>query len=298
MDLIKIGKYIAGKRKDLGMTQKQLAEKLGMSDKSVSKWERGVCLPDVSVYSELCLILGISINEFLAGEDIPQENIAKKSEENLIGVATDSKHKQRRLKLIISVLLVITVLAFSVIGMSVYKSNRPQNYITPVAEDSIEMETARLLAGPDGAFVYKFTTTDEYKSLKLYISEYQAGELINKESVELGFNGIGSSQEGEILIVPDFKNFEIKIVISAGVKVSSEVPILVDVPNREYYGRSATGINEITNIRYDEEQALLSLIYDEGEMWVLDINDLMSSETDSLSKNDFVYFFSFEFCKE
>lgn len=298
MDLIKIGKYIAGKRKDLGMTQKQLAEKLGMSDKSVSKWERGVCLPDVSVYSELCLILGISINEFLAGEDIPQENIAKKSEENLIGVATDSKHKQRRLKLIISVLLVITVLAFSVIGMSVYKSNRPQNYITPVAEDSIEMETARLLAGPDGAFVYKFTTTDEYKSLKLYISEYQAGELINKEPVELGFNGIGSSQEGEILIVPDFKNFEIKIVISAGGKVSSEVPILVDVPNREYYGRSATGINEITNIRYDEEQALLSLIYDEGEMWVLDINDLMSSETDSLSKNDFVYFFSFEFCKE
>ena len=50
MDLIKIGKYIAGKRKSLGMTQKQLAEKLGMSDKSVSKWERGVCLPDVSLY--------------------------------------------------------------------------------------------------------------------------------------------------------------------------------------------------------------------------------------------------------
>ena len=57
MDLIKIGKYIAGKRKSLGMTQKQLAEKLGMSDKSVSKWERGVCLPDVSVYKELCSIL-------------------------------------------------------------------------------------------------------------------------------------------------------------------------------------------------------------------------------------------------
>ena len=54
MDLIKIGKYIAGKRKELGMTQRQLAEKLGMSDKSVSKWERGVCLPDVSVYKGRC----------------------------------------------------------------------------------------------------------------------------------------------------------------------------------------------------------------------------------------------------
>ena len=74
MDLVKIGKYIAGKRKALGMTQKQLAEKLNMSDKSVSKWERGICLPDVSVYMELCEILGISINEFLAGEDIDAEN--------------------------------------------------------------------------------------------------------------------------------------------------------------------------------------------------------------------------------
>ena len=48
MDLVKIGKYISEKRKNLGMTQKQLAEKIGMSDKSVSKWERGICLPDVS----------------------------------------------------------------------------------------------------------------------------------------------------------------------------------------------------------------------------------------------------------
>ena len=47
MDTVKIGKYIAGKRKALGMTQAQVAEKLGMSDKSVSKWERGICLPDV-----------------------------------------------------------------------------------------------------------------------------------------------------------------------------------------------------------------------------------------------------------
>ena len=84
MDLIKIGKYIAFKRKEQGLTQKQLAEKLNMSDKSVSKWERGICLPDVSVYLELCKILDISINEFLAGEDIPKETIEQKAEENII----------------------------------------------------------------------------------------------------------------------------------------------------------------------------------------------------------------------
>lgn len=77
MDIVKIGKYIARRRKILGLTQKQVAERLGMSDKSVSKWERGICMPDVSVYTQLCDILGISINEFIAGEDISEENTIK-----------------------------------------------------------------------------------------------------------------------------------------------------------------------------------------------------------------------------
>ena len=79
MDQIKIGKYIAGKRKDKGMTQVQLAETLGVTDKSVSKWERGICLPDVSNYTELCKQLDISLNEFFAGEDIPAESILQQS---------------------------------------------------------------------------------------------------------------------------------------------------------------------------------------------------------------------------
>lgn len=64
MNQAKIGKYIAKKRRELGLTQVQLAEKIGMSDKSVSKWERGICLPDVSIYTEICRILGITVNEF------------------------------------------------------------------------------------------------------------------------------------------------------------------------------------------------------------------------------------------
>ncbi|WP_155832714.1 helix-turn-helix domain-containing protein [Butyrivibrio sp. AE3006] len=132
MDLVKIGRYIAGKRKELGMTQKQLAEKLGMSDKSVSKWERGVCLPDVSVYSELCGVLGISINEFIAGEDLSQETIVQKSEENIMGVATDSKNKQKFLKRTICVLLIVSILALSIIGVIIYKALKPRNFIEPL----------------------------------------------------------------------------------------------------------------------------------------------------------------------
>lgn len=163
MDLVKIGKYIASKRKSLGMTQKQLAEKLGMSDKSVSKWEWGVCLPDVSVYKELCSILGISLNEFLAGEDIAQENIIQKSETNIIEVIRDNINKQKCLKVMKCILVFIFICVVSVIGFTIYHLKKPQNYISPVAKDSIEMQTAELLAGSDGLFVYK---PSEYSGAK------------------------------------------------------------------------------------------------------------------------------------
>ena len=234
MDLIKIGKYIAGKRKDLGMTQRQLADKLNMSDKSISKWERGVCLPDVSVYSDLCHILGISINEFLSGEDIAKEDLIQKSEENILGVAADSKRRQKYLKAIICVLLVISVLALSIVGLSIYRATRPQNYMAPVDKESIEMETAKLLSGPDGAYIYNFTTTDEYKRLRLFFSEYRSGILQNKENMELGFEDVGSPEFGKILIIPDFDRFVIKIIIAAdGAKCSTEIPILENVVDRE-----------------------------------------------------------------
>ena len=186
MDLVKIGKYIAGKRKNLGLTQKQLAEKIGMSDKSVSKWERGICLPDVSLYFDLCSILGISINEFLAGEDIVHENIEKKSEENIISVVTDSKRTQKSLKYIICALLILSILTTAVIATSLYRAYRPMNYITPMAGNSVEMQTVNLIAGPDGANAYQFTTTDKFARLKIYYSEYHQGKLLNKEPIEIG----------------------------------------------------------------------------------------------------------------
>ena len=74
MDLIKIGKYIASKRKALGLTQAQLAEKLGMSSKSVSKWERGRGFPDISLIETLAETLQVSVPELLSGEQIINAN--------------------------------------------------------------------------------------------------------------------------------------------------------------------------------------------------------------------------------
>ena len=300
MDLIKIGKYIAGKRKNLGMTQKQLAEKIGMSDKSVSKWERGICLPDVSLYFDLCSILGISINEFLAGEDIVHENIEKKSEENIISVVTDSKRKQKSLKYIICALLILSILTISLIATFLYRAYRPMNFITPMDENSVEMQTVNLIAGPDGANAYQFTTTDKFARLKIYYSEYHQGKLLNKEPIEIGFEGMDSPKNGGIIIVPDYDHAVIKLVVwtDDGSKSSVDLPLMEGVEGREYYIRSQSRIEGKPEIIYDFEDVLLGLAYDKDEITVPNLLDLLLGKTDAYSGNEYIYLFSYEFCKK
>ena len=74
MNQIKIGKFIAKKRKEQGYTQMQLAEKLGITDRAVSKWETGKSLPDASIMLELCGLLKITVNDLLCGEVVSMEN--------------------------------------------------------------------------------------------------------------------------------------------------------------------------------------------------------------------------------
>lgn len=298
MDLVKIGKYIAGKRKALGMTQKQLAEKLNMSDKSVSKWERGICLPDVSVYMELCEILGISINEFLAGEDIDAENVEKKSEDNIIQVTKDSKKKQKNLKSILAVVTTFAVIMVLVLGaVFVHKVMQPKNYITAVDRTSAEMKTAELLSGADGAYLFNFYAKEEYKTLTIYLSEYQAGELINKCKVaDLDYDGIESAKRGVIAVIPDFELFRVKLIIADDYsKCSTDFPILENVENREYYGRSATQVEGEVPIQRDTEQGLMALIYGEDGLEAIPVKEM--EQGNFREKNDYVYYLSFRFGK-
>lgn len=298
MDLVKIGKHIAGKRKALGMTQKQLAEKLNMSDKSVSKWERGICLPDVSVYMELCEILGISINEFLAGEDIDAENVEKKSEDNIIQVTKDSKKKQKNLKSILAVVTTFAVIMVLVLGaVFVHKVMQPKNYITAVDRTSAEMKTAELLSGADGAYLFNFYAKEEYKTLTIYLSEYQAGELINKSKVaDLDYDGIESAKRGVIAVIPDFELFRVKLIIADDYsKCSTDFPILENVENREYYGRSATQVEGEVPIQRDTEQGLMALIYGEDGLEAIPVKEM--EQGNFREKNDYVYYLSFRFGK-
>ena len=95
MDQLKIGKFIADCRKRKNLTQMQLAEKLGITDKAVSKWERGVAMPDTLIMLELCDILGISVNELLSGEKIDMENNNQKTEQLLLDMAKELEKKNK-----------------------------------------------------------------------------------------------------------------------------------------------------------------------------------------------------------
>lgn len=97
MNLDKIGKFISKCRKDKKLTQEQLSEKLGISDRAVSKWERGLCLPDASIMLPLCEILGINVNELLSGEMINNKDYNKKAEENLLEMAKKEEEQNKKM---------------------------------------------------------------------------------------------------------------------------------------------------------------------------------------------------------
>ena len=95
MDQIKIGRFIADCRKKAHLTQMQLAEKLGITDKAISKWERGIAMPDSSIMLELCDILCISVNELLCGERISMETSNQKNEQILLDMAKEAEQKNK-----------------------------------------------------------------------------------------------------------------------------------------------------------------------------------------------------------
>lgn len=124
MDQIKIGKFINRKRKENGITQSELAEKLGISDRAISKWENGICLPDVDNMIELCKIYNITINDLLSGEVVDMKDNEKKLEENLLEMTRIKEQGDKELLtleifigVIVSIILIVCVLVASYVDM-------------------------------------------------------------------------------------------------------------------------------------------------------------------------------------
>lgn len=116
MDQIKIGKFIAERRKKIGLTQMQLGEMLGITDRAVSKWENGRSLPDSSIMLELCRILEITVNDLLCGEVITVDNYKEKLEKNMLEMVKQKEENDKKLlsvEILIGILSMIILLGFT-----------------------------------------------------------------------------------------------------------------------------------------------------------------------------------------
>lgn len=119
MDQVKIGKFISECRKNVGLTQKQLAEKLCITDRAVSKWETGKALPDSAIMLELCLILKITVNDLLSGEVVSMDNYNKELEKKLLEMVEQKEKADKRLlnmEIIIGVICIVFMLTLTAIA--------------------------------------------------------------------------------------------------------------------------------------------------------------------------------------
>ena len=111
MDQIKIGKFIAECRKKNNLTQMQLAEKLNITDRAISKWENGKAMPDSSIMLDLCNILKISVNELLSGEMISMENKNEKQEQLLLDMAKETEEKNKIIWTSMWVIMIVSMIS-------------------------------------------------------------------------------------------------------------------------------------------------------------------------------------------
>lgn len=116
MDQSKTGKFIAQERRAQNLTQRQLADKLAISDKTVSKWECGKGLPEISLMLPLCEILQITVNDLLSGEKVAEGDYQKKAEENMMDLIRENAENKERMTLSI-ICGVITIIAVCALVM-------------------------------------------------------------------------------------------------------------------------------------------------------------------------------------
>ncbi|MBR4671964.1 MAG: helix-turn-helix transcriptional regulator [Bacilli bacterium] len=165
MNQEKIGRFISERRKIKKMTQAELGEILGVSDKSVSKWETGKCMPDLSLFPELCKVLDITINDLMSGEKVDNEKYINTLEVNIVKLA-DSLKKKRKNKIKMCIITAIIFL-FAIWGYTAYYN---------LAEETISFDVGMMTCN-----VYNNELTFSIKGTSILNEHYTIKKVDGKD---------------------------------------------------------------------------------------------------------------------
>lgn len=156
MEQEKIGRFIAQLRKEKGLTQKSLALKINITDKAVSKWECGYCLPDNSVMPKLCEELGITVNELLSGERLSTDDYNKKAEENIMNLMDENNKTGRsnRAHYMLNIVLGAVVIIYIIVSFAINSNVNITRFLDAVGFLEVAAITMLMviLAGRLGSF--------------------------------------------------------------------------------------------------------------------------------------------------
>ena len=119
MNQTAIGSYIAKKRREMNLTQEQLAEKLGVSNKTISKWENGKCMPDYSIIEELCETLSISLSELMDGEDEAEDSVRVYDDEQILDLIRRTQELERQKGILYGIILIVLGIASNAMSATI-----------------------------------------------------------------------------------------------------------------------------------------------------------------------------------
>ena len=179
MDQKKIGKFIQEMRKQKKLTQQELAEKLGVSDKTISRWENGINLPDASLYNSLCTELNISINELLSGQKLKDKEYQQKLEENIILLNDNTKKSVKKFKKYTIFTMILLFLLISLSGLLLYVKNRYDYQLTTLKNSEVKYKVCKYNS-PYGKsqILVKVYAKDNGGSMLRVLHDYEEDKII------------------------------------------------------------------------------------------------------------------------
>ena len=143
MNQTAIGSYIAKKRREKNLTQEQLAEKLGVSNKTISKWENGKCMPDYSIIEQLCKELSVTLSELMDGEDAAEDSVRVYDDEQILDLLRRTQELERQKNILYGIILIVLGIACNAMSGTVTGSE-VQEFISGLL---MGLSVAEILAG-------------------------------------------------------------------------------------------------------------------------------------------------------